>query len=173
MRALGRIVVLLFAALGGLVGSQFPDFAQQYRQRLGGALDEMKAVVADFDADARRNQLDRDTALKTYERSDQPFLRDRGTTMTGALARYDRLFRQKVRLEAAPPLMRPVVMLSGPDERVASGAWTDFEPGVPLTPAGLVWAGLGFFLLGGAVSLVRQLFGVARRRRRGAVLNNG
>jgi hypothetical protein len=36
MRALGRIFVLIFALAGGIAGSQFPEFAQQYRQRLGG-----------------------------------------------------------------------------------------------------------------------------------------
>ena len=41
---------------GGLVGaaglSQFPEFSQQYVQRLGGAVDELSRFVAEFDADA-------------------------------------------------------------------------------------------------------------------------
>ena len=38
--------------------------------------------------------------------------------------------------------MRPVVILRNPDTRVARGAWQDYEPGLPTTPAGLVWAAL-------------------------------
>src|SRR5688572_1167100 len=79
MRALGRLIVVIAAAFGGLVASQFPEFAQQYRQRLGGAVDELLRVVADFDADASRNQLTREAALQTYGRSGEPFLQDRGT----------------------------------------------------------------------------------------------
>jgi hypothetical protein len=45
------------------------------------------------------------------------------------------------------------------------GAWQDYEPALPTTPAGLVWAALGFFLLGGLVSLLRQLGGIAKRKR--------
>ncbi|MEM9851772.1 MAG: DUF2937 family protein, partial [Pseudomonadota bacterium] len=33
--------------------SQFPEFSQQYVQRLGGAVDELRRVAADFDASAR------------------------------------------------------------------------------------------------------------------------
>jgi hypothetical protein len=43
-----------------------------------------------------------------------------------------------------------------------------FSPAYRVTPAGFVWAALGFFLLGGMVSLVRQVFGMMRRRRRGS-----
>jgi hypothetical protein len=166
MRALGRIVVLLAAFLGGLAGSQLPEFAQQYRQRLGGALAELHGVVEQFDLDASRNHLTREAALGTYDKAQEPFLRDRGQSMAGALSRYERLFQQKVRIEAAPTLLRPVVVLNQPDGSLLKGAWSDFELGVPITTAGFVWAGIGFLLLGGIVSLVRQLGGIARRRGR-------
>ena len=164
MRALGRLIVVIAAAFGGLVASQFPEFAQQYRQRLGGAVDELLRVVADFDADASRNQLTREAALQTYGRSAEPFLQDRGTSMERVFARYEALSVQQARLETTPPLMRPVVVLSRPDPRVLEGAWADFEPAVPVTASGFVWAALGFFVLGGLVSLVRQSAGIARKR---------
>ena len=165
MSAAGRAILLIAAAAGGLSASQLPEFAQQYRQRLGGALDEMRQVVADFDADARRNRLTREQALLTYGAADEPFLRDRGLTMTGLLQRFDRLSEQEARLESAPPLMRPVVILSGPDERIVRGAWADFEPALPISPAGFIWAGIGFLVGGGLVSVIRQLTAISRRRR--------
>ena len=54
LRWLGRLAVGIAAAAGALTASQLPEFAQQYRQRLGGALEELRQVVADFDADAER-----------------------------------------------------------------------------------------------------------------------
>jgi hypothetical protein len=121
--------------------------------------------VEDFDATAERNRLTREAALETYDRSSEPFLRDRGVSARSTLARYERLFEQKVRLEAAPPLLRPVVVLNRPDMTVMHGAWGDFEPAVPVTPAGFIWGAIGFFLAGGIVSLIRQVIGAARRRR--------
>ena len=49
-RRLAAAIGLLFA----LLGMQGPEFTQQYRQRLGGALDELKRAVSVFDADAAR-----------------------------------------------------------------------------------------------------------------------
>jgi len=165
VRALGRLIVGIAAAGGALTASQLPEFTQQYRQRLGGAVDELLRVVADFDADAARNQLTRVAALDTYGRSAEPFLRDRGVSMERVFSRFEYLSEQQARLESAPPLMRPVVALSGADSRVLEGAWSDFEPAVPVTAAGFVWAAIGFFLAGGLVSLIRQSVGIARRRR--------
>jgi hypothetical protein len=166
LRLLGRLTVGVAALFGALAASQLPEFAQQYRQRLGGALDEMRQVVRAFEADANRNELTRAEALDRYRKSDQPFLRDQGTTAERTIVRYEDLAEQKARLEAAPPLMRPVVVLSEPDTRVARAAWSDYEPAMPVSAAGFVWAAIGFFLAGGLISLVRQLFGAARKWRR-------
>ena len=166
MRTLGRLFVVLVAAFGGLTASQLPEFSQQYRQRLGGALEELNRIVAEFDADAHRNRLTREEAVRTYTTSDEPFLRDQAVSVSATLSRQERLAEQRARLESAPPIMRPVVMLSHPDDAVMRGAWTDYEPAVPVTTAGFVWAAVGFFLFGGLVSLIRQLIGIARRRAR-------
>ena len=165
MRSLGRLIVLLAGVFGAGVGAQFPEFAQQYRQRVGGALEEMRQVVADFDADAERNTLTRSEALETYGRSFDGFLRDRGVTMSGTIRRFEWLSEQQRRLAEAPPLMRPVVVMSGPDKRVLRGAWADYEPAVPVSQAGFIWAAIGFFFIAGTVSLIRQIAGILRRRR--------
>jgi hypothetical protein len=122
-------------------------------------------VVAAFDANAAENRLTREEAIGRYRAADEPFLRDQGESTVESIERYEDLAEQRSRLEEAPPLMRPVVLLRNPDPRIARGAWQDFEPALPTTPAGLVWAALGFFLLGGLVSLLRQLGGIVRRRR--------
>jgi hypothetical protein len=166
LRWLGRLAVGVAATIGALTASQLPEFAQQYRQRLGGALDEMRRVVEDFDAGAARSQLTRAEALDRYRAADEPFLREQGSSVAASIDRYETLAEQRARLESAPPLMRPVVVLRNPDARIIRGAWQDYEPAFPTTPAGLVWAALGFFLLGGLVSFLRQLGGIARRWRR-------
>lgn len=162
---LGRFIVGLAAFFGAIVSSQFPEFSAQYRQRLGGAMEELRAIVSEFDSSAARNGLSRDDALARYDKAGEPFLRDQGASATTTLRRFEHLASQRERLETTAPVMRPIVVLSGPDKRVIEGAWQDFEPAVPVTSAGFVWAALGFFIAGGLVSLVRQVFGAARKNR--------
>lgn len=50
MLMLGRMLTMAMALLGGVFFSQAPEFAQQYRQRIGGALDELKIMISEFDA---------------------------------------------------------------------------------------------------------------------------
>ena len=60
-------MIRLLAFIGGLGGavslSQFPEFSQQYLQRLAGAVDELQVIVETFDADAKGANLTRDEAL--------------------------------------------------------------------------------------------------------------
>lgn len=164
MALAGRLIVIILAGAGGLTVSQAPEFAQQYRQRLGGAVDELREVVAGFDADARRSAMSRDEALASLGSSGTQFVRDHGRSVGLTIVRYEKLSDQQARLLDAPPLMRPIVVLSAPDETILRGAWSDYEPAVPVTNAGLVWAGLGFVLTWGIISLAGQILHMARRR---------
>lgn len=161
---IGRFIVGLAAFFGALVSSQFPEFSAQYRQRLGGALEELRVIVSEFDASATRSGLSRDDALARFGETGEPFLQEQGSSTGTTIRRFEHLASQRERLETASPVMRPVVVLSGPDRRVLEGAWQDYEPAVPVTPSGFVWAALGFFLAGGLVSLIRQVFRATRRR---------
>lgn len=143
MGAVHRTIVLAGALLGGAALSQAPEFTQQYRQRLGGAMAELQQFVADFDRDAKANGLSRAQALGAYAHSTEKFLNDRGLTMQGVLDRFDRLDRQSRDFASMAPVMRPFGLLTEHDRKVWSGAWRDFEPAMPLTAHGAVWAAIG------------------------------
>ncbi len=83
--------------------SQAPEFAQQYRQRIGGAIDELRIIVDDFTKQAADHHLDRQQALDVYARSPDDFLRDRGLSMRSTLERYERLVTQQSDLGRAAP----------------------------------------------------------------------
>ena len=57
METLLRQFALAIGLICGLVGTQGPEFAQQYRQRLAGGVDELARVVGAFEADAREQGL--------------------------------------------------------------------------------------------------------------------
>lgn len=137
------IGALIVSLAGGAITSQAPELAQQYRQRLGGALEEVTHVVADFDADAARNSLKREEALVLHDQAKEPFLRDRGQSIRRTIARLEHLRHQSERLGELPPLLRPLAVIAAPDQAVLEGTFRDFEPAVPLTAHGLAWAALG------------------------------
>jgi len=153
---------------GGVVTSQAPEFAQQYRQRLGGALQELQAVVEDFDTDARRSDLSRAEALAAYRASADEFLRDRGISIGRTISRYESLQRQAVRFESWPDAAQPALLVGESDPELIAGAWSDFRPGVPVTAGGAIWAAIGFLagllIVQGGRAAGRGLTGSARRR---------
>ena len=91
--------------LGGLAlgfgFAQFPEYAQQYEQRLGGAVDELRIIVDDFDRGAASFGLSREDALLRYAASPDEFLQDRGLSMRMTIARYERLSADLTQLQSA------------------------------------------------------------------------
>jgi len=159
MGAIAKTITGAFAAAGLISFSQLPEFAQQYSQRLGGAINELRVIVADFDRDAANSQLTRDEALEQMLGSPTKFARDRGVSMNRTITRYYLLGRQKQEMESADPLLRPLFMLQTPDETLVEGAWSDFEPALPVTSAGAVYGAAGALV---AIMIARLLVGAGR-----------
>lgn len=93
---------------GGLAGaaacSQYPEFSQQYIQRLAGQVDALSVVVADFDRSAGANGLTRVAALDQLQGT--AFLAARKADMQNAFARFDRLSNNLTFLRLASPVER-------------------------------------------------------------------
>ncbi|MEL7430615.1 MAG: DUF2937 family protein [Pseudomonadota bacterium] len=138
----------VFAAAGIAVFSQAPEFAQQYKQRLGGGIDELQKVVSQFDADAGESGLDRDSALLQMQRSDDSLVQLRGDSMFETIKRFENLTLQRERMNATPAVMQPIHLLRYPDRDLVAGAYEDYRPAVPLTVDGGMWAILGALLVG-------------------------
>ena len=168
MALIARTIVVVTGIAGAAVTSQAPEFTQQYRQRLGGALQELRVIVSDFDADAERRDLTREEALSSYRASADEFLRDRGLSIGQTIRRYESLQRQAERFESWPDFARPAVLVGESDVQLFGGAWQDFRPGLPLTVTGAVWAMIGFLigalLAQGGRMAGRNTVGIARRR---------
>ncbi|MFO1146946.1 MAG: DUF2937 family protein [Alsobacter sp.] len=157
-----RTVSIGLALLGAAAASQAPEYAQQYRQRLGGAIDELAAMVRQFDTDATGLGLDRTTAIDRLKGNADPVAQKRGAAMAGSVERLDRLDRQRRAMQEAGPLGRILALAEDPDPQVARRALEDFEPAIPTTGEGAAVAGLGFLASYGLLRLValpfRKLF---------------
>jgi hypothetical protein len=164
-------LALAIGLLCALVGSQLPEFAQQYRQRLGGALDELNRIVAQFDAEAEGQSLTRAQGIERLKGNADSLASERGLAVERDVARADRLARQKEAFQNGGPVTRLASLIANFDPATAAQAIADFEPAVPITFEDLIIAGLALLLGMGATHLVawpvrRQL----RRRRHDRLL---
>jgi hypothetical protein len=159
MNVLGRRLALATALAGGIAASQGPELAQQYRQRLGGAVEELQAAVTRFDQDAAASGMDREAALQRHETSSDGFFRDRGESTRDLIARLDVLTAQAQRMARQPDYLDPLYMLAAADPRVMAGAWRDYQPAVPLTPSSLSWTAVGFIFGGLLIALLARIIG--------------
>jgi hypothetical protein len=157
-----RRLALGFGLLCGLVASQLPEFAQQYRQRLGGALDELTAIVAQFNAEAASAGMDSRKAIAALEANGDPLVRDRGRAINQTIVRREKLADQLAGFETAGPFGRLAVFAGDFDSRIAQRAWSAFEPAIPVTTEGFACAGAGAVAGYGLVRLLAKPF---RRRR--------
>lgn len=146
-----RVIRTLGLALGlllGFVAAQGPEFAQQYRQRLGGALDELRRQIGTLDADAKATGLDRDAAIDQLRRNADALVARRGEAVRADVERLKFLDDQKQAIDAATsPLGRFFAVMRDPDMPVARAAYADYTPAVPVSADGFL-AGLVGFLLG-------------------------
>ena len=140
----------IVAGIGGLglalVLSQFPEYAQQYTQRLGGAVDELRVITEDFDRAAVAGGLDRAAALGRYEASNDDFLAGRGTSMTATFDRYETLSATLVRIEGANAVERFQSLPAYLDSDIGRRTLENYQPAVPVTMEGILYAGGGFIL---------------------------
>jgi len=157
----------ILAVIGGVSGaaglSQFPEFSQQYLQRLAGKVDALSAVVADFDASADKNGLTREAALA--EVSGTPFLNDRQQDLRRSFADHTRLSADLAQLRAATPLQRLTMPQRMGDLDTLQAAWADYRPAVPATMDGAITAGIGYISGWGLMAAVLSMLAWPFRRR--------
>ena len=159
-----RRIALFLAMACGLVASQLPEFAQQYRQRLGGALDELHNTLEQFDRESTAEGLTRPQGVARLEASQDRLVRGRGRAVRDAETREKRLGEQLSALQSADPLGRLVAVGANFDSEVARRAMQSYEPAVPVTTEGF-----GVGLLGFVAGLALIHFAAWPVRRRSAL----
>src|SRR3954447_13186465 len=113
MPRIARTLGLAFGLLGGLVASQTPEYAQQYRQRLGGAIDELRRVVERFERDAQAIGQTREGAIGQLDQSREELVRRQGEAMRANVERMARLERQSRTFQTAGPFPRLAALAPG------------------------------------------------------------
>ncbi len=140
----------IIAGVGGLglamAMSQFPEYAQQYTQRLGGAVDELRVITEEFDRAAAAGGLDRAAALSRYNAADDDFLAGRGVSMTATFQRYEDLSATLARIQGADAVERFRSLPNFLDTDIGRRTLESYKPAIPVTMEGILYAGGGFIL---------------------------
>lgn len=151
MRGIFCLVVGLAMAA---VLCQEPEFQQQYRQRLDGAIDVLQQQSDRFDADARTLSLSREQALDRLKTNPDAVANAEGIQRQADFVRLDALKHDRLELEEPGFLHRAAALLRHLDRPLARATLAGFAPAAPLTAEGLFFGALGFLiglLLSGAL----------------------
>ncbi|MCX8255110.1 hypothetical protein RHAL1_02896 [Beijerinckiaceae bacterium RH AL1] len=158
-----RRIAFFIAALCGLAMTQLPEFVQQYQQRLGGAIDELAAVVARFDSDSAQHGMTQAAGIDRLHENSDKFVRERGDEIQDDIVRLANLRDAQAAFKNEGALQQIVTFATHYDQRIARGAYNDFAPAVPTSPEALALGLFGFVFAGGVVHLTGHQ---VRRRRR-------
>ncbi len=151
-----------FAMIGGAVFaagfSQFPEYSQQYTQRLAGAVDELSTVVEMFDADAASLNMTRAEALADMQAGSK-MAEARALSMSYVFQRHEKLSNDLNSLQAKSAHLQLTHILRMTDLDVARQALDDFKPAVPVTADGIGFGIAGFLagtmLISGLMAVMR------------------
>lgn len=165
-----RSALSVVAGVGlGLTFSQFPEYSQQYEQRLGGAVDELAIITRTFDRAAAEANLTREQALDTYRGVGNAFLSGQGADMEANFVRYARLSSHLIALEKAGPVDKLVGFSNYYDAEIGQRAFDAYNPAVPVTAEGFVYAGagvmVGYGVFSAALAFLGRFFGFGRRKK--------
>lgn len=163
---IGRLLALAIGLSTGLAASQGPEFAQQYRQRLGGAIDELRRVVTRFDDSAQASGLTREQAISRLATDAEPLVKRQADATAEVAERLTRLERQRQEFAQAGPFGRLLVMVRDADPGLARATYLDYEPAWPATSEGLVAGALGFTAGWLGLLFLARIFGRLRPRSR-------
>jgi hypothetical protein len=153
-----RALVIFCGIMGAASLAQFPEFSQQYLQRLAGKVDGLAAVTSQFDATAAAAGLSRDGALRQL--SGTPLLDQQQEDMRAAFTLKEQLSADLAKLRAATPLQRLAMPRAFGDEALRAATYADYRPAMPTTWDGFIAGLIGYLL---AVSIVGTFFALLRR----------
>lgn len=155
------------AGLTGAAGvSQFPEYSQQYVQRLGGAVDELSRFMDEFDEDAAELDLSREAALVDLAQGGQMGAA-RADTMVSTIERHERFSKDLEEMQGLGPFSRARYAARFTDSELAGRVWENYKPAMPVTFEGAIFAGIGFLsglaLFSALIWLISLPFSLFRR----------
>ena len=146
IRFLGSLIDRLFVVLGAFIGSQIPEFMNQYTQRLAGHVNELNRLVDNLQKIAGFSDKSLDQYIHKFITSTDPDFSRQGEFMQGVVTRWHELTFSLQALRESTMWNRPYVFISHLNADIANSTLRAFSPGFTLTIEGLCYAGAGLLI---------------------------
>lgn len=132
-----------FAVGGALIFAQTPMFIQQYGHQLSGRVAELKLQIDAIANSALLGQKSLQQYIQRFIDSGDADFRRQGELMHLMTERYESLAEAMQTLTTASPLIKPWVFMRDFNWDIARMTFADFQPGVPFTLEGIMYAIMG------------------------------
>lgn len=143
MALVARLANGAAALLGAGTLSQFPEYYQQYLQRLGGRLDQALVQEARYYQAAADAGLTMDEYIARFTTTSDEVIQNEGWIIQAALDDAQNLREALIALTNAGTLERPFTFFQHLDQATLSAAFDSFAPALPLSTEGLAYAAVG------------------------------
>lgn len=164
LRVFDSLTDRILCVVGAVLFSQGPEFMQQYLQRLGGHLDEARRHLAAFQKTADQAGLTLERFISQTAANADPAVAKLSDVMTDAIARVSSLQAAHDTLLHAALWERPFVFLRHLDSGIARATGAVYQPAVPTTAEGLIYAFAGMVFILALYHLgVKRLLGLFAR----------
>ena len=142
-----RLLDRILCAVGAVAFSQFPEFMQQYLQRLEGHLDEARLALDRFQDAASKSGMSLEQLVAGAAQNPDKSMGRLGEVVREAMARVNELGNADEALRQASMWTRPFVFLRHADWGIARATLGIYRPAVPTTTEGLVYAAVGIVVV--------------------------
>lgn len=151
-------LIILSTLAFGVILSQFPEFYQQYTQRVGGHLDGVKLQVADLDQRAASINKNRFEYIRRLLKNKDAVVQNEGHSLVRLLGSEIKLQSAFDSLNEPVALWRSARFVQHFDKNIAIATLNSYRPAIPLTVEGLAYFCSGAVLGWLSVLLASMLF---------------
>ena len=144
--SLGSLLDRVCVVAGAFVGSQIPEFMQQYVQRLSGHVNELHRLLSQMRQVASYSNKTLEQYIHKFISSPDPDFARQGEFMQGMFYRWEELNQALSHLTHASMWIRPYTFLKELQYDIAQSTLESFQPGLNLNVEGLCYAGLGILI---------------------------
>lgn len=146
LRFLDYLLDRIIAVAGTVIFVQMPLFIVQYKQRLGGHVDELARVIIQYNEAAKESGKTIDMYIDMHIKSNVSDFVKTGEIIQRNIDRYADLSNALKELSTSIGFNKFIVFIKNIDFSIAKSTLINFTPGVPLSSEGAVYACIGLII---------------------------
>lgn len=143
---IGSLLDRLCVVAGAFIGSQIPQFMQQYTQRLAGHVDALQKLLTQLRGIASFSNKSLEQYIQKFKNSTDSDFLNQADFMQGILTRWQDLHQTLDHLTQSSIWLRSYYFLKDMKPDIAYSTFESFQLGLSFTIEGLCYAGIGMIL---------------------------